>query len=69
MKHRLRLTPVHILLIVGAVLMLMPFFWMVTTSLKTAAESIQFPPTWIPKLFQWSSFAQVFQWSSGPVVK
>jgi multiple sugar transport system permease protein len=60
MKRRLRLTPVHVLLIAGAVLMLLPFFWMVSTSLKTASEAIQYPPTWIPKLLQWSNYAQVF---------
>ena len=32
MNRRFRLTPVHLLLIAGAVLMLMPFFWMVSTS-------------------------------------
>jgi multiple sugar transport system permease protein len=60
MKRGLRLAPVHIILILGALLMLTPFFWMITTSLKTPAESIQFPPTWIPKSPQPQNYPEVF---------
>jgi multiple sugar transport system permease protein len=53
--------PVHLLLILGAVGMLLPFFWMVSTALKTPAEAIEYPPTWIPKDAQPSNFGQVFR--------
>ncbi len=32
----------------GAVFMLLPFYWMIVTSLKTPQEAILFPPTWWP---------------------
>ncbi len=35
----------------GAVLMIFPFVWMVLTSFKSAGESVQIPPTILPK--QW----------------
>lgn len=36
---------VYVLLIVGAVSMIFPFFWMISTSLKTPVEAVQFPPS------------------------
>jgi multiple sugar transport system permease protein len=46
----------HVLLILGSVVMLLPFIWMLSTSLKSAAEVFTYPPTWIPKTFVWSNF-------------
>jgi multiple sugar transport system permease protein len=45
--YRLRNIPVHVLLIVGAASMILPFFWMVSTSFKTPQEIFLFPPTWV----------------------
>ena len=39
---------VYVLLIIGAAIFSVPFFWMVTTSLKTMGEVLRFPPKWIP---------------------
>ncbi|MFH1689333.1 MAG: carbohydrate ABC transporter permease [Candidatus Eisenbacteria bacterium] len=33
---------------VGIVIMIVPFFWMLSTSLKSPIEILEFPPTWIP---------------------
>ena len=52
---------IHTLLIIGAVIMVIPFFWEVMTSLKTFAESTLVPPTVFPASPQWSNFAQVFE--------
>lgn len=38
----------HGLLLFGAVLMMFPFYWMLTTSFKSFAEAGQFPPTLWP---------------------
>ncbi|WP_246484011.1 carbohydrate ABC transporter permease [Heyndrickxia vini] len=40
--------------------MVVPFLWMILTSLKTYAESIQVPPVIIPKDFQWENYKEVF---------
>ena len=37
------------LLVLGALVMIFPFFWMVSSSLKNAAEAFATPPTLIPK--------------------
>ena len=55
---------VHVALCVGAVTMLVPFLWMVITSLKTLAESTMVPPTLWPETLQWSNYADV--WNSLP---
>jgi multiple sugar transport system permease protein len=39
----------NILLIVSVVIVYVPIFWMVSTSLKTSAEVFQWPPTLIPR--------------------
>jgi multiple sugar transport system permease protein len=40
--------------------MLLPFIWMVITSLKTLTESTQVPPTIIPKEFKLSNYKDVW---------
>ena len=32
----------------GIVIMIVPFFWMISTSLKSPIEILEFPPTWVP---------------------
>lgn len=46
----------HILLILGSLLMLLPFVWMISTSLKEAREVFTFPPQWIPDTLNWSNY-------------
>lgn len=54
-------TVIHVVLILGSVLMVLPFFWEVSTSLKTYAESISVPPTIFPSSPVWKNYADVFQ--------
>uniref|UniRef100_A0A942T2E7 Carbohydrate ABC transporter permease n=2 Tax=Neobacillus citreus TaxID=2833578 RepID=A0A942T2E7_9BACI len=51
---------IHFILTVGAVAMVLPFLWMILTSLKTYQESIQVPPVFIPEEFQWGNYKEVF---------
>ena len=44
--------------------MLFPFFWMLTTSLKTEAEALRVPPLWIPVSFQWENY--ILAWNAAP---
>ncbi len=44
----------------GALTMLIPFIWMVSTSLKADSEVFTFPPTWIPDLIEWSNYAKAW---------
>lgn len=60
-KINLKNLLVHVLLISGAVIMIIPFIWMVSTALKTFAESMQVPPTMWPTELIFSNFTQVFE--------
>lgn len=46
----------HLLLIAGAVTMLVPFFWLVSTSLKPAGREFAYPPEWIPHPAVWRNY-------------
>jgi multiple sugar transport system permease protein len=51
---------IHFILILGAVAMVVPFLWMILTSLKTYAESIQVPPVIFPEELQWGNYMEIF---------
>lgn len=50
---------IHTILIIGAVIMIMPFIWMALTSVKTLSESIAIPPSLIPEKAQWQNFPKI----------
>ena len=50
--------------VLGGLLMMIPFFWMVITSLKTRAEVFVTPPTLIPIVPQWHNYADM--WNALP---
>ena len=45
---RLTTALTYFFLILGAIIMIFPFVWMILTSLKTLSESMQIPPTILP---------------------
>lgn len=47
-------------LVVMAILTLMPYVWVVSTSLRTPAQSFTLPPQWIPVDMDFSNYATVF---------
>lgn len=53
--------PVHIILIIGAGLMLLPFIWMIATSFKPPSEVIAWPPTFIPQSPTLENYGKVFE--------
>jgi multiple sugar transport system permease protein len=59
----------HVLLIFGSILMLIPFVWMISTSLKTNIEALQIPPIWIPEKLQFSNYIKAFSESSQPFAR
>jgi len=44
-------------LALGAAAMLLPFFWMLSTSLDAPSEVFRFPPVWLPRHPLWSNYA------------
>lgn len=52
---------VHVVLILGAVIMVFPFLWQLLTSFKTLSDSVQVPPSLLPREWVFTNFAQVFE--------
>ncbi|MEC0309105.1 carbohydrate ABC transporter permease [Paenibacillus lautus] len=50
-----------IALVVTTFLMLLPLFFMVSTSLKSKKELLKFPPTFLPDSWQWSNYKEIFE--------
>jgi multiple sugar transport system permease protein len=48
----------HAILLVLSFFYLMPFVWMVSTSLKPDGQEIAMPPNWIPNPIVWSNYAR-----------
>ena len=50
----------HVIVLAGVVLFIIPFIWMVSTSLKPPDQVYTFPPEWIPKPFLWSNYTDTW---------
>lgn len=50
----------HLVLVLGAITMILPFLWMVGTSLKDFSQVFIIPPTWIPDPVVWSNYPDSF---------
>jgi multiple sugar transport system permease protein len=50
---------VHIILALGAITMIAPFIWMVSTSLKSLNEVFVFPPTLFGESLRWNNYLQI----------
>ncbi|MFB3161531.1 carbohydrate ABC transporter permease [Neobacillus sp. 179-J 1A1 HS] len=46
----------HLVLIIASFFFMIPFIWMVSTSLKPLTQVFTFPPEWIPKPVKWSNY-------------
>lgn len=51
----------HAIIWLGAVMMVLPFLWMLSTSLKSQGEAMVYPPQWIPNPIHWSNYVDVVQ--------
>ncbi len=51
----------------GALLMVAPFLWMLSTSLKLPGAVFTYPPEWIPKPIQWANYMKA--WKAVPFDK
>lgn len=56
---------IYCILILIAVLMLIPFVWMVSASLKLSKDVFSFPIKWIPSTFEWKNYETI--WTKIPL--
>ncbi|MGV8978378.1 MAG: carbohydrate ABC transporter permease [Cellulomonas sp.] len=53
----------YALLIIAAAGVLLPFFWMVSSSLKTSNDVFTIPVQWIPKTWVWKNYLDIWSQS------
>lgn len=53
---------IYLLIAVGGALMIVPFLWMLSTSLKTTVQSMAFPPEWWPRPFVWENYTRIYEY-------
>jgi multiple sugar transport system permease protein len=51
----------HVILVLGLVLMMVPFLWMLLGSFKESSELRQVPPTWIPENPTLNNYRELFE--------
>lgn len=60
--NRIEKSLIYTVLVIGAIIMLIPFYWLVSCAFKTLPETILVPPTWIPQTPTLANFSKVFSW-------
>ena len=51
----------YVFLIIGALIMVFPFYWMITGAFKTSLEIQMFPPQWLPSSFSFDNFTEALE--------
>lgn len=54
----------YIVVIIGAVVLMVPFLWMISSSLKPLNQIFSYPPVWIPNPPQWRNYVDA--WNALP---
>ena len=57
----LRHLPIYLLLVAGAVVMLIPLVWLLSSSFKDSGHIFLFPPQWIPDPWHFENYTTVFE--------
>lgn len=60
-KVKFRHLIIYIILLLGLVITLLPFVWMILTSFKTQSEAIKIPPVIFPKVWNLQNYSAVFE--------
>ncbi|MCD7885058.1 MAG: carbohydrate ABC transporter permease [Lachnospiraceae bacterium] len=65
-SHRIMMTIIYVVLILLACLMLIPFVWMLSASLKLNKDVFAFPIEWIPSNPRWRNYVDI--WTKIPLL-
>ena len=67
MKTMIRKTVLYGIIGLSSLIMLLPFFWMLSASLKPETAVFQFPIQWIPEKPLWSNYVNI--WKKIPLAR
>ncbi len=65
-KKKIFNTVIFVILCLGAVVMIAPLLWMLSTSVKEKSDVFALPPIWIPEVFDFSKYKEI--WEAGPLL-
>ena len=51
----------YAILLFFTVIALVPFVWMISSSLKTSADVFSIPMKWIPETFHWENYLAIWE--------
>jgi multiple sugar transport system permease protein len=57
-QRALKRLGLHLLLATGSIVMLVPFAWMLSTSLKESRDVFVYPPQWVPQPVVWENYQE-----------
>lgn len=60
-RRRTAMVITYAVLSIGAITYLLPFFWMISTSLKPQSQVYDYPIRWIPDPITWQNFPAIFE--------
>ena len=66
-QRALRYTVIYLILICCTIICILPFIWMLLTSVKSTAEAYRFPPTVLPNKWLWSNYTNGLQKANFPL--
>lgn len=66
-KHPIHSIILYLSLIIASLVILLPFMWMISSSLKMNTEVFTIPFKWIPTEFKWDNYRQI--WTKIPLFK
>ena len=58
---------IYLILIICSIVCILPFIWMLLTSVKSTAEAFKFPPTIFPKKWLWTNYTNGLQKANFPL--
>lgn len=60
LRRALYVLSVYAIMVPGAILLVLPFLWMLSTSLKVPKQIFLFPPKWIPDPIRWENYPEAW---------
>ncbi|MBN1190572.1 MAG: carbohydrate ABC transporter permease [Dehalococcoidales bacterium] len=60
-RNYLARIPLNVFLLIGCLVMVFPFVWMIISTFKSPAEIEAMPPVWIPQSWSLTKYFEVFQ--------
>ncbi|MCR2822910.1 carbohydrate ABC transporter permease [Lederbergia panacisoli] len=61
-RKRIKYSLAHLILIIASIFFIIPFIWLVSTSLKPITQIYTFPPEWIPSPFRFKNYIEAMSY-------